>query len=119
MPTQAPNTTTGAEWRARYCSEFYDVQGRHWRVEFIDNDINTGHQDFTLSTTGCHEVEMTDDGFVLAEEDLKIRGPGDVLGKEQSGFTSEMRFVEYLADTNLIKQSRDVAEQFIANQRLE
>ena len=75
MPTQAPNTTTGAEWRARYCSEFYDVQGRHWRVEFIDNDINTGHNDFTLSTTGCHEVELTDDGFVLSYD-----GPTDHIG---------------------------------------
>ena len=36
MPNQATNTTTG-NWRARYASEFYDAQGRQWRVEVIDS----------------------------------------------------------------------------------
>ena len=33
-------------------------------------------------------LEKTNNGFVLAEEDFKLRGPGDYLGEEQSGFQS-------------------------------
>ncbi|MDE7095857.1 MAG: hypothetical protein K2O23_05140, partial [Anaeroplasmataceae bacterium] len=33
-------------------------------------------------------LEKTTDGFLLAEEDFKLRGPGDYLGEEQSGFNS-------------------------------
>ncbi len=33
-------------------------------------------------------LEQTNDGFALAEEDFKLRGPGDYLGEEQSGFNS-------------------------------
>jgi len=59
-------------------------------------------------------MENTNDGFELAEEDLRIRGPGDVLGTEQSGFLSDMKFADYLANTDLIKQARDVAEKYLS-----
>ncbi len=52
------------------------------------------------------------DGFKIAEEDLRIRGPGEVLGKRQSG-VGELRFVEYLADTSLIREAREVAEEVL------
>jgi len=49
------------------------------------------------------------DGFKIAEEDLRLRGPGEVMGTQQSGVGS-IRFVEFLADTALIRESREVAE---------
>ena len=52
------------------------------------------------------------DGFKIAEEDLRIRGPGEVLGKRQSG-VGELRFVEYLVDTSLIREAREVAEEVL------
>ena len=33
-------------------------------------------------------MKQTNDGFKIAEEDLKIRGPGEILGKKQSGSPS-------------------------------
>ncbi len=55
-------------------------------------------------------LEETDDGFRIAEEDLKRRGPGDVLGRAQSG-QAPLRFAELLADTRLVRLARQLAER--------
>ena len=54
----------------------------------------------------------TIDGFKIAEEDLHLRGPGEVMGTRQSG-VGDLRFVEFLADTSLIREAREVAEQVL------
>jgi len=51
----------------------------------------------------------TDDGFRLAEEDLRLRGPGDFIGVRQSGMP-ELRIAD-LSDTPLISLSRDLADR--------
>ena len=55
-------------------------------------------------------MEETSDGFRIAEEDLKRRGPGNVLGHAQSG-QSPLRFAELLADTRLVRLARQLAER--------
>ena len=54
----------------------------------------------------------TRDGFKIAEADLARRGPGDVLGTEQSGLP-DLRMVEYLTDLELIQESRQLAEAIL------
>ncbi|MBT8038013.1 MAG: ATP-dependent DNA helicase RecG [Verrucomicrobiae bacterium] len=54
----------------------------------------------------------TSDGFQIAEADLRLRGPGDVLGMEQSGLAN-LRFVEFLADMELIREARACAEKVL------
>jgi ATP-dependent DNA helicase RecG len=51
--------------------------------------------------------QMTDDGFRLAEQDLKLRGPGDFFGVRQSG-VPELRMAD-LSDTPLIELTRSLA----------
>ena len=51
----------------------------------------------------------TTDGFKIAEADLRLRGPGDLLGTAQSGL-ADLRFVDFLADTELIREARALAE---------
>ncbi len=58
-------------------------------------------------------LEQTSDGFEIAEADLRLRGPGDVLGTMQSG-ASELRFVEFLSDIALIREARALADQVLA-----
>jgi ATP-dependent DNA helicase RecG len=53
--------------------------------------------------------QETDDGFLLAEEDLRLRGPGDFIGVRQSGMP-ELRMAD-LGDTKLIELSRTLAAQ--------
>jgi len=57
-------------------------------------------------------LERTSDGFEIAEADLELRGPGDVLGTAQSGL-GELRFVEFLADTALVREARALADRVI------
>jgi ATP-dependent DNA helicase RecG len=55
-------------------------------------------------------MEETSDGFQIAEEDLRRRGPGDVLGHAQSG-QAPLLFGELLADTRLVRLARQLAEK--------
>jgi len=58
-------------------------------------------------------MEQTTDGFEIAEADLRLRGPGDVLGTAQSGL-SDLKFVDFLADTALLREARALADAFLA-----
>ena len=53
-------------------------------------------------------LEETNDGFRIAEADLKLRGPGELLGREQSGMP-RFRFGDLATDLNLIRQAREIA----------
>ncbi len=55
-------------------------------------------------------LEKSNDGFEIAEADLELRGPGDVLGTAQSGLT-DLRFAEFITDTELIREARALADR--------
>lgn len=57
-------------------------------------------------------LEQSIDGFEIAEADLRLRGPGDVLGTVQSGMAA-LRFVEFLADTALLREARELADRLL------
>jgi len=53
-------------------------------------------------------LERTNDGFKIAEADLKLRGPGELLGQQQSG-AMKLRFGDLVEDLHLIQQAKEVA----------
>jgi ATP-dependent DNA helicase RecG len=53
-------------------------------------------------------LEETNDGFRIAEADLQLRGPGELLGQQQSGM-ARFRFGDLAADWELIQQARELA----------
>lgn len=57
---------------------------------------------------------QTDDGFVLAEKDLELRGPGDMIGTRQSGLP-ELGFLEQGFDTRILERARSTAERLVAD----
>jgi ATP-dependent DNA helicase RecG len=59
-------------------------------------------------------LERTVDGFQIAEADLKLRGPGELLGQQQSGLP-RFRFGDLREDFELIKQARDLAAHALAD----
>ncbi|HEY8290995.1 MAG TPA: ATP-dependent DNA helicase RecG, partial [Thermomicrobiales bacterium] len=58
-------------------------------------------------------MESTNDGFVLAQADLEMRGPGDLFGTAQSGYDLPLR-VAALGDTRTLEQARFAAEALLA-----
>ena len=59
-------------------------------------------------------LRETSDGFVIAERDLSLRGPGELLGAKQSG-DAMLRFVDLQRDAWLIELAQQVAERLLAN----
>jgi len=55
----------------------------------------------------------TEDGFIIAEHDLTLRGPGDILGREQSGVPN-MRLADISAHADILEFARDDAKIIIS-----
>ena len=55
----------------------------------------------------------TNDGFAIAEADLKFRGPGDLEGTQQSGMAFDLKIADIARDGQLIQLARDEAQKII------
>ena len=55
----------------------------------------------------------TTDGFVIAEEDMKKRGPGDIEGTQQSGIAFDLRIASLARDGEIIQMARQAAERLL------
>lgn len=56
---------------------------------------------------------QTNDGFQIAEADLKLRGPGDLEGTQQSGMAFDLKIADIARDGQLIQMAREVASRII------
>jgi ATP-dependent DNA helicase RecG len=61
-------------------------------------------------------LTRSDDGFVIAEKDLELRGPGDFFGTRQSGLP-RLRVGDLLRDRDLMAQARDEAIRYVERGR--
>ena len=57
-------------------------------------------------------MEETEDGFRIAEEDLKLRNSGEIFGLRQSGF-SDLKFIDIIYDVKIIKLVRDECIKYL------
>ena len=55
----------------------------------------------------------TNDGFRIAEADLKLRGPGDLEGTQQSGMAFDLKIADIARDGQLVQMARDEAQRII------
>lgn len=55
----------------------------------------------------------TNDGFEIAEADLKLRGPGDLEGTQQSGVAFDLKIADIARDCQLLQYVRDIAERLL------
>ena len=75
--------------------------------------------DGPLSDDGKQRLSVmkeTNDGFVIAEKDLQIRGPGEIAGNRQSGFL-RLRFASLTEDTDLVALAKDEAAEILGKDR--
>ena len=73
----------------------------------------TGHQ---LSADTRKRIDImcdTNDGFRIAEADLKLRGPGDLEGTQQSGMAFDLKIADIARDGQLVQMARDEAQRII------
>lgn len=55
----------------------------------------------------------TNDGFEIAEADLKLRGPGDLEGTQQSGIAFDLKIADIARDGQIVQMARDEAQKII------
>jgi ATP-dependent DNA helicase RecG len=55
----------------------------------------------------------TNDGFRIAEADLKLRGPGDLEGTQQSGMAFDLKIADIARDGQLVQLARDEAQKIV------
>lgn len=73
---------------------------------------------YELSRDTRHRLEVmtsTNDGFVVAEEDMKLRGPGDMEGTQQSGVAFNLKISNLAKDGQILQMARDDAEAVLRN----
>ncbi len=56
---------------------------------------------------------QTNDGFQIAEADLKLRGPGDLEGTQQSGVAFDLKIADIARDGQIVQLARDEAQKII------
>ncbi|MEJ5265219.1 MAG: ATP-dependent DNA helicase RecG [Bacteroidales bacterium] len=60
-----------------------------------------------------HIMETSNDGFVIAEADLKLRGPGDIEGTQQSGMPFELHIANLAKDQQILQMAKDIAMDIV------
>ena len=92
-------------------SQLHQLRGRVGRgSEKSFCVLMTGHK---LSKESKHRIELmcaTDNGFELAEEDMKMRGPGDLEGTQQSGLPISLNIASLAKDGLILNAARAAAE---------
>ena len=92
-------------------SQLHQLRGRVGRgSEKSFCVLMTGHK---MSKESKHRIELmcsTENGFVLADEDMKMRGPGDLEGTQQSGLPISLNIASLAKDGLILSAARDAAE---------
>lgn len=111
-----PNATTMLiENAERFgLSQLHQLRGRVGRGEGQSYCIlMTKHQIASETRKRLEIMTSTTDGFLIAEADLKMRGPGDLEGTMQSGLPLNLRIANIATDGQIIQLARDTAEEIL------
>ncbi|HIB37432.1 ATP-dependent DNA helicase RecG [Mesonia sp.] len=94
-------------------SQLHQLRGRVGRgAEQSFCILMTGHKLSNDSKTRLETMTQTNDGFEIAEVDLKLRGPGDLMGTQQSGVLN-LQIADIVKDNQILKSARYYAMQLL------
>lgn len=93
-------------------SQLHQLRGRVGRGAAQSYCILVTTYKLTEETRKRMEIMVgTNDGFEIAEADLKLRGPGDIEGTQQSGMAFDLKIANLAKDGQLLQHVRGIAEQ--------
>ena len=95
-------------------SQLHQLRGRVGRG--ADQSYCILVSDYQLSKETKKRLDImceTNDGFRIAEADLKLRGPGDLEGTQQSGMAFDLKIANIATDGQLVQMARDEAQKII------
>ena len=94
-------------------SQLHQLRGRVDRgAEQSYCILMSGHKLSEDGKTRLHTMVNTNDGFELAEVDLRLRGPGDLMGTQQSGVLN-LKIADIVKDNQILKSARTHAKQML------
>ncbi len=76
--------------------------------------LMTSHKLNADTKTRIETMVRTNDGFEIAEVDLKLRGPGDIMGKQQSGVLN-LQIADLVKDRDILMLARNIAVRILQN----
>ena len=95
-------------------SQLHQLRGRVGRG--ADQSYCILLSSYKLSENGRERMQTmvaTTDGFAIAEADLKLRGPGDIDGTQQSGVPFDLRIASLATDGQLLQLARNAASDIL------
>ena len=100
-------------------SQLHQLRGRVGRGQHKSWCILVSDAKGEEARARLHAMTHTSDGFKIAEEDLRLRGPGDFFGSRQHGLP-ELHIADLGADMNVLKAAQDAAKRLLdSDPRLE
>ena len=95
-------------------SQLHQLRGRVGRGKHQSYCVLISASKSDTARERLRALAATNDGFKIAEEDLKLRGPGDFFGKRQHGLP-QLKVADFAADVALLKEAKAAAETLIAS----
>lgn len=94
-------------------SQLHQLRGRVGRgAEQSYCILMTGHKLSSDSKTRLETMVRTSDGFEIAEVDLRLRGPGDIMGTQQSGVLN-LKIADIIKDKDILQSARFYAKKLL------
>ena len=99
-------------------SQLHQLRGRVGRSDLQSYCILSSNTKSQETKARLNIMTQTNDGFVIAEKDLQLRGPGEFLGTRQSGLP-DMIIADIVNDAKVLELARSEAINFVKNYNIE